>query len=107
MKESWTDERLDDFARHVDHRFDGVDHRFEAVEHRFDEVDRCFEVVEHRFNEVDRRLEVVDHRFDRFEHRMEDRLNRVNDRFDALHRVMLQVGGGVIVALIGLLATQL
>ena len=25
MRESWTDERMDDFARHVDERFDRVD----------------------------------------------------------------------------------
>jgi hypothetical protein len=31
----------------------------------------------------------------------------LNARFDALQRTMLQLGGGVIVALIGLIATQL
>lgn len=32
MRESWTDERLDDFADHVDQRFDAVDKRFDRVE---------------------------------------------------------------------------
>lgn len=32
MRESWTDERLDDFAGHVDQRFDAVDKRFDRVE---------------------------------------------------------------------------
>jgi hypothetical protein len=50
MRESWTDERLDDFAKHVDHRFDLVDRRFEEIDRRFEEVDR-------RFDDVDRRLE--------------------------------------------------
>jgi len=31
MRESWTDARLDDFAKHVDTRFDAVDKRFEAL----------------------------------------------------------------------------
>jgi hypothetical protein len=31
----------------------------------------------------------------------------MNARFDALQRTMLQLGGGAIVALIGLIATQL
>jgi hypothetical protein len=33
--------------------------------------------------------------------------SEMNQRFDALNRTLLQVGGGVIVALIGLIATQL
>lgn len=32
MRESWTDERLDDFVKHVDRRFDAVDRRFDKVE---------------------------------------------------------------------------
>jgi hypothetical protein len=53
-------------------------------------------------------------RFDTLERRMDDGFNRVdaelravNARFDALQRTMLQLGGGVIAALIGLIATQL
>lgn len=86
MTDSWTDARLDDFAKHVDQRFDEVDRRFEAV---------------------DRRLEAL-------ERRMEDGFNRVNDRLDGMHRAMVHgtiafsaailVGYG---ALISFLATQL
>lgn len=61
MRESWTDERLDDFRDEVNRRFDKVD----------------------------------------------GELSRVNDRLDGLHRVMLQIGGGIVVALVGLIATQL
>lgn len=86
MRESWTDERLDDFAKHVDHRFDRVDRRFEEVYRRFEEVDR-------RFDKVDTEL------------------NRVNDRLDGLHRTLLQMAGGTIATLIagfaGVIATQL
>jgi hypothetical protein len=33
---AWTDERLDDFARHVDVRFDQIDKRFDRLEARID-----------------------------------------------------------------------
>jgi HAMP domain-containing protein len=38
---------------------------------------------------------------------MNFRFEQVDARFDSLQRTMLQLGGGVIVALIGLIATQL
>jgi tetrahydromethanopterin S-methyltransferase subunit G len=82
MRNSWTDDRLDDFARHVDHRFDEVDRRFGEVDRRFDEVDR-------RFGEVNGRL-------DRIEGRIEAGLDKVDARIDALHHAMnrsiVQVG---------------
>jgi hypothetical protein len=93
MRETWTDARLSDFAAHTDSRFDAVDSRFEAVEHRFDAVDQ-------RFGTVERRLTTV-------ERRMDEGFRALKDRFDAFQRTMLQVGGGVIVALTGLIATQL
>jgi hypothetical protein len=79
MRSTWTDSRLDDLAKHTDQRFDGVDRRFDAV----------------------------DRRFDRLERRMEAGFDRLDARFDSLHRSLMQVGGGVMVALIGLIATQL
>jgi hypothetical protein len=72
MRESWTDARLDDFAKHTDRRFDEVDRRFDSLERR-----------------------------------MEGGFSDINARFDALQRTLLQLGGGVLVALIGLIATQL
>ncbi len=79
MRESWTDVRLDDFTKHTDHRFDEVDRRFDLVGKGFDSVER----------------------------RMEGGFSEINARFDALQRTLLQLGGGVLVALIGLIATQL
>ncbi|HET7177703.1 MAG TPA: hypothetical protein VFI63_03350 [Solirubrobacterales bacterium] len=61
MRESWTDERLDDFAKQVDRRFD-------EVERRFGEMDR----------KVDRRFDKVDHE-----------LHRINDRLDGMHRALM------------------
>jgi DNA anti-recombination protein RmuC len=83
---TWTDERMDDFAKHTDQRFDAVDRRFDAVDRRFDTMDQ-------RFDSVDKRL-------DRFE-----------DRFDSLQRTLMLTGGGIIATLIAgivsVLVTQL
>jgi hypothetical protein len=40
MRESWTDERLDDFRAEVNRRFDEVYRRFDEVDQRFDRVER-------------------------------------------------------------------
>ena len=50
MRESWTDERLDDFRADVGRRFDEVDRRF-------DEVDRRFDRVDHELHRVNDRLD--------------------------------------------------
>jgi uncharacterized sporulation protein YeaH/YhbH (DUF444 family) len=47
MRESWTDERLDDFRGDVGQRFDKVDQRFDRVDKRFDKID----VELHRIND--------------------------------------------------------
>jgi DNA anti-recombination protein RmuC len=86
MRESWTDERLDDFAKHVDQLFDAVDQRFDRVDQRFDAVDQ---------------------RFDRVEADLRTMQMEMNRRFDALQRQMLQSSVAIVVALIGLIATQL
>lgn len=46
-------------------------------------------------------------RFDTLERRMENGFDRVDARFDALQRTMILFCGGIIAALIGLIATQL
>jgi hypothetical protein len=86
MRKSWTDARLDDFAAHTDRRFDTVDQRFDAVDQRFDTLERR---MESGFNRVDAEL------------------RGINARFDALQKTMIQTSALVIVALIGLIATQL
>lgn len=49
-RESWTDERLDEFGKRIDERFDRVDQRF-------DEVDVEFKDVAKRLDKIDGRLE--------------------------------------------------
>jgi len=39
--------------------------------------------------------------------RLEERFDRIDERFDAMQRTMIQLGGLVIAALLGLIATQL
>lgn len=39
MRESWTDDRLDDFRGEVNRRFDGVDRRLDRMDDRFERVE--------------------------------------------------------------------
>lgn len=36
----WTDERMDEFARHTDQRFDAIDKRLDRLDDRFDGLQR-------------------------------------------------------------------
>ena len=72
MRQSWTDDRLDDLSRHMDQRFDNVDGEIATLRTETQESNR-----------------------------------ELRAEFNALNRTLLQVGGGVVVALIGLLVTQL
>lgn len=78
---------MDDFAAHTYRRFDAVDQRFDSIERR----------MEDGFKKVDNDIGGL--------------RTEMNQRFDALNRTLLQIGGGAIAALIagfmGLIATQL
>jgi predicted nuclease with TOPRIM domain len=82
MRESWTDERLDDFRGETARRFDEVERRFDRVDDRLDRF-------EDRFDRVD------------------DQFDRVNDRFDTLHRAILFSNTAIFTAMLGFIATQL
>jgi hypothetical protein len=83
VREKWTDERLDDLSKHMDEGFRDL-----------------------RGDVRDLRAEMRDLRRE-----MNAGFERVDARFDALHRTIFQVGGGlsgaVLVGLMGLIATQL
>jgi DNA anti-recombination protein RmuC len=84
VRESWTDGRLDDFAKHVDRRFDEVDRKFAEVDKKFDKVDKRFDNVDHE-------------------------LHRINDRLDAMARQMVYgvlTMSGSILALIGVVVAH-
>jgi uncharacterized protein YPO0396 len=86
MRQSWTDDRLDDFAANVDRRFDEVDRRISDFEQRVDK----------RFDKVDVEL------------------HRVNDRLDGMQRTMVHGFVAMTAAMmagyaatVGLVVTQL
>ena len=86
MRESWTDERLDDFAAHTDRRFD-------TLEHRIDRVDTDIRELRGEMNA---------------------RFERVDARLDSIQRTMVHAAVALsaayiagFAALIGLVATQL
>lgn len=56
---------------------------------------------------TDARLDDLSRRVDVGFARVDADLREVNARIDALQRTMIQIGGGVIAALVGLIATQL
>jgi flagellar motor component MotA len=90
MRQSWTDDRLDDLSHRMNERFD----HFEA------EMNRRFERVEGEMREI------------RTEMREDNRAIQTN--LDSLQKLAIRVGGailaaslGMLAALIGLIATQL
>jgi hypothetical protein len=90
MRESWTDERLDDLNSKVDRGFERIDADLHALR------------TETRAEFTAMRSEMKNG-FDR----VDERFERLDERFDAMYRLMLQLGGGMLAALIGLIATQL
>jgi tetrahydromethanopterin S-methyltransferase subunit G len=116
-RESWTDERLDDLATKVDDgfrevraemrqfrtevgsRFDGLDARLDsrcgAIESRFDAIDSRFGAIESRFDAIDPRFGAIESRFDAIDPRFEAVDSRIDARFDAMQRLIIQVGAGL------------
>ena len=104
---AWTDERLEERFDGIDRRFDEVDRRFEQVDQRFEQVDKRFEQVDHRFEQVDKRFEQVDHRFDRVEGEIVELRREMHAGFASLQSILNRTGGGVIVALLGIIGAIL
>jgi hypothetical protein len=59
--------------------------------------------TDRRFDAVDLRFDAVDRRFDR----VDQELREVRAEIGALQRTIIQVGGGLIVAVVGILVTQI
>ncbi len=118
VRESWTDERLDDLNSTVDGGFTRADQRFDEIDRRFERVDQRFEQVDLRFEQVDKRFEEVGQRLGRVEQQMDDMRAEMNvgfkhlgERLDSFHHTMLLFSGGLVAALasavIGMIAIQL
>lgn len=78
-RESWTDERLDDFRVEVNRRFD--EQRAESLAIR-KEVKEGFERVDKRFERVDKRFEGV------------------TEQFERMYRLMITIGVAIVLAVL-------
>jgi tetrahydromethanopterin S-methyltransferase subunit G len=104
MVKSWTDERLEEC-------FDAVDQRFDGVDKRLDRVDRDIQglrgEMNTRFDRMDARFDVINERFDKMNADVNARFEKVTERLEAMHRLLVQGGIVLIAALLGLVGTQL
>jgi hypothetical protein len=101
VRESWTDERLDDLKESVGDLARRMDSGF--AENRMEIGQRAASIrkeMKEEFQAVDARFNSVEARFD-----------AIQGSIDALQRTIIQVGGGMaaafFAALIGSIATQL
>jgi hypothetical protein len=81
VRESWSDDRLDDLNRRVEDGFRRVDADIRGLRSGMND----------RFNRVDARLESMEDRFDK--------------RFDSLQRTMIWLCGSLSVSIVGLIAS--
>lgn len=109
VRESWTDARLDDMKQGMDAGFTRVDEEMKAGFARVDKemktgFKRVDEEMKAGFARVDGEMKAG---FARVDRDIKDLRTEMNQRFDALNRTLLQIGGVVVAALIALVATQL
>ncbi len=83
MTKSWTDERLEE--------------RFDAIDHRFDSIERELGLL---------RLEIKTE-FGAVRSEMKAEIGGLRGEISALQHTINRFGGGMILALLGLIATQL
>ncbi len=104
MRQSWTDDRLDDLNSKVDRLDDYMRAEFTAVRSEMREgfaaVDRRFDGIDRRFVQIDRRFEQVDGRFERSDERMAAGFARLDAEIKALHRLLLRASIGAASALV-------
>jgi chromosome segregation ATPase len=98
MRQSWSDDRLDDLNHRVDAGFARVDAQFDRMEKR----------MQSGFDRADARLEAT---AAELRQEMQMGFHQVNARFDAMQQTMIRIGAGLIGVLVassaGLIATQL
>jgi archaellum component FlaC len=94
MRTTWTDERMDDFAK-------GVDRRFDEVNRRLDNLDDRLGKVESRLGEVAGHIEHVGQRLETIEVHLRD----LNSAVIASGRAMLQFCGVMVAAQMASVAT--
>ena len=76
-----------------------TDERFQEVNNR---MDAGFQAFRQELQEFNHR---IDARFQEFNHRMDERFQEFNHRIDRMLLALLAIGGGLIIAQTGLMAT--
>jgi len=109
MRQSWSDDRLDDLNGRVDALSDRVEAGFARVDEKFE---RQEERMERRFERLDGKIDSkIDAATLELRQELKEGFHQVNSRFDAMQQTMIRVGGGLIGVLVasgaGLIATQL
>jgi hypothetical protein len=103
VRDSWTDDRLDDLNRRVAEGFVSVDRRFEQVDRRFEQIDQRFDQVDARFDRVENRLDRLDGRFERMDGKLDTIQHAIIYGFVGF--TVAIIGG--FAAIMGLIATQI
>jgi hypothetical protein len=101
MRDSWTDERLDDLSDRMERGFELA--REERLAIRAD-VDRGFK--QSRLEQRELRVD-MDLGFEQARTEQRELHADIDGRFDSLQQTMILAAAGVIAALVGLIATQL
>lgn len=94
IRESWTDERLDD-------GFDRVSADIQSLRQETSALRKDLR------QELRQEIGSVRQEIGSVRQEMNGRFEHLEGRFDDLQRTLMQVGGGMIVALLGVIATQL
>jgi len=111
MRESWTDERMDDLNGKVDGLRLETRTEFKAAR---GEMKVEFASVRNEMREefasirgeMKAGFDKIDERFEKSEIRSDERFEAMMDRLYSMQRLMIQFCGGAVVALVGFLATQ-
>jgi predicted nuclease with TOPRIM domain len=101
MRESWTDDRLDELNGKVDALRIEMRTEFASVR---GEMKAGFDKIDERFERIDKRFERIDERFEKAEIRSDERFEAMMDRLYSMQRLMIQFCGAAMAALLGMIA---
>lgn len=79
----------------------------EGNDGRLDELSGRVGYLGGRVDEMSKRIDDLSERVDRGFAQVDARFKQMDARFDALQRTLLQLGSGMFVAILGLIATQI
>lgn len=99
MRESWTDQRLDEFAADTARGLDGVDTRLHKIEGRLGGVDMRLHKIEGRLDGVDTRLDMMEQSMGNGFNRIDTDMRELRSQTAAFQRALIQVSCGAFVTL--------